>query len=44
MNGLKQGDDLLPLLFKFALENAIRRDQVHQDSLKWYKSASSLCQ
>ena len=24
-NGLKQGDDLLPLLFNFALEYAIRR-------------------
>jgi len=27
-NGLKQGDDLLPLLFNFALEYTIRRVQV----------------
>ena len=33
-NGLKQGDALSPLLFNFALEFAIRRVQVNQDSLK----------
>jgi len=33
-NGLKQVDALLPLLFKFALECAIRRAQVNQDGLK----------
>jgi hypothetical protein len=33
-NGLRQGDDLSPLLFKFALEFAIRRVQVIQDGMK----------
>jgi len=33
-NGLKQGDALLPLLFNFDLEHAIRRIQVIQDGLK----------
>jgi len=33
-NGLKQGDALLPLLFNFALEYAIRMVEVKQDGLK----------
>jgi hypothetical protein len=33
-NGLKEGDALLPFLFTFSLENAIRRVQVNQDGLK----------
>jgi len=33
-NSLKQGDALSPMLFNFALENAIRRVQVNQDGLK----------
>jgi len=34
INGLKQGDALSPVFFKFALEYAIRRVQVNQDDLK----------
>jgi len=33
-NGLKQGDAFSPILFNFALVNAIRRVQVNQDGLK----------
>jgi len=33
-NGLKQGDDLSPLLFNSALDCAIRRVQVNHDGLK----------
>jgi len=31
-NGLKQGDILSPLLFNFALDNAIRRIQINQEA------------
>jgi len=33
-NSLKQGNALLPLLFNFTLEYAIKRVQVNQDGLK----------
>jgi len=35
-NGLKQGDDLSPLFFNFAVDYVIRKVQVNQDGLKLY--------
>jgi len=34
LNGLNQGDVLLPLFFNFTLEYAIRQFQANQESLK----------
>jgi hypothetical protein len=43
-NGLKQGDDLLSLLFNFALEHAIRKVQKAKvTGSEWDTSASGLC-
>jgi len=40
-NGLKQGDTLLPLLFKFAVEYTIRCvEQSCNDEIEFYTSAS----
>ena len=34
INDFKQGDALSPLLFNFAVEYVVRRNQVNQDGLK----------
>jgi len=40
-NGLKQGDALLPLLFKFSLTYPTRKSEWLV--IKWYTSAFGLC-
>jgi hypothetical protein len=43
-NGLKQGDALLPLLFNFALEYAIRSQRkLSQFGIEWDTSVIGLC-
>jgi len=44
-NGLKQGDALMPLLFNFALDYAIKEGSGKPGwhEIKWYISAFGLC-
>jgi hypothetical protein len=44
-NGLKQGDDLSPLIFKYSLGYAIRKVQEKSSGseIEWDTSASALC-
>jgi hypothetical protein len=44
-NGLKQGDPLLPLVFNFALEYAIRKvkKKPGRIGIEWNTSAYGLC-
>jgi hypothetical protein len=44
-DGFKQGDALLPFLFNFAVEYAIRRGlfKTRWLEIKWYTSAFGLC-